>query len=99
MQQGNLADWKSRNNHPNITGVGGCGAAGSWQLSWLMLGDALGQVAQACLCFPGSHTAVHTWVVTSMKARGGLGWQRGAQHSWLSLFLLGFWVQLSLLTA
>lgn len=51
----------------------GCGAAGSWRL---MLGHALGQVAQACLCFPGSHTAVHTWVVTSMKAKGGLGWQR-----------------------
>lgn len=55
---------------------GGCGAAGSWQLSWLMLGDAPGQVAQACLCFPGSHTVLHTWVITSMKARGGLGWQR-----------------------
>lgn len=55
---------------------GGCGAAGSWQLSWLMLGDALGPMAQACLCFLGSHTAVHLWVVTSMKTRGGLGWQR-----------------------
>lgn len=68
-QHKNLADWKNRNNHPDATGAGGLWCCRE-------LGDALGQVAQACLCFPGSHTAVHMWVVTSMKTRGGLGWQR-----------------------
>jgi len=72
---GNLADWKSRNNHQNETGGEGCDAAGSRQLSWLVLGDALGQMAQACLCCPGPHAVAGLWAIVGVKARGALGWQ------------------------
>lgn len=48
---------------------------GSLQLSWLVLGDAWGQMGQACLCCPGSHAVSHPWAVVGVKARGGLGQQ------------------------
>lgn len=96
MQHRNLADWKSRNNHQNATGGEGCDTAGSRQLSWLVLGDAPGQMAQASLCSPQSHTAAHSWVAIGPRR----AWVAGLSLVlWPGLSLLGCWVQLSLIAA